>query len=406
MAVTALGGMMILVFCGCLDAATALSIFSNSTVLTLAPMFLIAAAFGKTQVIRKISGFVTRVCKGSLRNIVAGYVLLALLMVQLINSASAVFFIIYPLLLACCKDIGVSPSKVIFPVGLSCMATAGVLPTASAIAMCEVWRGYFTAYELTQFHYSVLDYCLSRVPVVIIVVLVCIFYMPKHLADRIPAENVAVQNPCGTENKSLLSPIQEWITLLVFFGMIVGVTFSSQVGIPNWEISMAGALILVAAGVMHGKEIPSSIGLSVVLLFIGGTGIAMALQQCGAVDVIGEWMIGLFGSHPNSYVFGFVFFLILFVLTQVLSNSAVSFIFVPICLMSCKAIGCNPVGPMFCSLCGSSTGFLTPMANPTAPVLFEAGGYTVKDILKVTPQFAIPSAILSTLWIMTFFPMY
>lgn len=407
METTAMLGMMVLVFLGCLDASSAAAIFSSSTVLMLAPMFLIAAAFSKTQAIQQLSNLVVRVSKGSLKTIVAGYVLLALILVQLINSASAVFFIVYPLVLACCKDMSISPSKVIFPVGLSCMATAGVLPTASAISMCEVWRGYFTAYELTQFDYSVLDYCLSRVPMVICVVLFAIFYAPKHLPERIlPSAAAATSKKDSSSVQPKLNRAQEWLTVTVFFGMIVGVSCSRQLGISSWQVCMFGALLLITAGVMRGKEIPNSIGLSVLLLYIGGTGIATALQESGAVEIIGGAMLQLFGHHPNQYFFGFAFFLISYVLTQVLSNSAVSFIFVLICLMSCAALGCNPVGPMFCSLCGSSTGFLTPMANPTAPVVFETGGYRMKDILKITPVFSIPSAIFSTLWIMTLFPMY
>ena len=407
MEATAMLGMMVLVFLGCLDASSAASIFSSSTVLMLAPMFLIAAAFSKTQAIQRLSDLVVRVSKGSARAVVAGYVLLSLVLVQLINSASAVFFIVYPLVLACCKEMGISPSKTIFPVGLSCMATAGVLPTASAISMCEVWRGYFTAYGLTQFDYGVLDYCLSRIPMAICVVLFAIFYAPGHLPERVPStapDLMAGEKPIMVQPS--LTRFQEGLTVAVFLGMIIGVSFSRQLGVPSWQVCMLGAVLLVAAGVMRWKEIPNSIGLGVLLLYVGGTGIATALQQSGAVEIIGDWMLRLFGSHPNQYLFGLAFFLISYLLTQVLSNSAVSFIFVPICLMSCAALGCNPVGPMFCSLCGSSTGFLTPMANPTAPVVFEMGGYQVKDILKITPVFSVPAAVLSTLWIMTLFPMY
>ena len=149
-------------------------------------------------------------------------------------------------------------------------------------------------------------------------------------------------------------------------------------------------------------------GLPVIFLLVGGTGMAKALQQTGAAEWIGNVMISLFGSHPNGYVVGLAFFVLPMLLAQLITNAPANGIFVPIALMACKAFGGNPVGPMFLAIIGSLCGFLTPMANATTSIMYSVGGYTIKDIasFKVAPLLMIASTVISVLWVMTIFPLY
>ena len=401
-------GMVLMMITGCLDGSDAISYFSSTTAVMLGGMFIVASAFSKTQVVDKLSKSIIRVSKGSFRKVTAGYVLLALVVGQLINSSSALFCMIYPLALSCCKEMKVSPSKIMYPIAVTCMGTAGIIPSTAAIAMCEVWRPYYEAYEITQYTYSVTDYCLAKLPLAILIVLFAIFITPRYLPDRLSQQTEDASSSKAEKQNNAYTSLQEIVVIIAFIIMILGVAFGSKIGVPGWEVCMIAAIVVIVCGALRGNEVYTSMGLPVIFLLVGGTGMAKALQQTGAAEWIGNVMISLFGSHPNGYVVGLAFFVLPMLLAQLITNAPANGIFVPIALMACKAFGGNPVGPMFLAIIGSLCGFLTPMANATTSIMYSVGGYTIKDIasFKVAPLLMIASTVISVLWVMTIFPLY
>ena len=401
-------GMVLMMITGCLDGSDAINYFSSTTAVMLGGMFIVASAFSKTQVVDKLSKSIIRVSKGSFRKVTAGYVLLALVVGQLINSSSALFCMIYPLALSCCKEMKVSPSKIMYPIAVTCMGTAGIIPSTAAIAMCEVWRPYYEAYEITQYTYSVTDYCLAKLPLAILIVLFAIFITPRYLPDRLSQQTEDASSSKAEKQNNAYTSLQEIVVIIAFIIMILGVAFGSKIGVPGWEVCMIAAIVVIVCGALRGNEVYTSMGLPVIFLLVGGTGMAKALQQTGAAEWIGNVMISLFGSHPNGYVVGLAFFVLPMLLAQLITNAPANGIFVPIALMACKAFGGNPVGPMFLAIIGSLCGFLTPMANATTSIMYSVGGYTIKDIasFKVAPLLMIASTVISVLWVMTIFPLY
>ena len=108
----------------------------------------------------------------------------------------------------------------------------------------------------------------------------------------------------------------------------------------------------------------------------------------------------------NPYIIGFVFFIVPFLLTQVMMNRTVMIIFIPIAILACKAMGANPIGIIILVQSACLSSFMTPMATPAVPMCMASGGYDLKSLIK---QSVIPATILcivSVGWIMTVFPMF
>ena len=57
-------------------------------------------------------------------------------------------------------------------------------------------------------------------------------------------------------------------------------------------------------------------------------------------------------------------------------------VFIPICLLTCSALGANPTGLVLLVRAGSMTAFLTPMATPAVPICMADGGYDLKSLFK------------------------
>ena len=68
--------------------------------------------------------------------------------------------------------------------------------------------------------------------------------------------------------------------------------------------------------------------------------------------------------------------------TQFLMNSSATVLVLPIAIMLCQAAGINPLaGAMSVSVCASGA-FVTPFGTAPNLLVWEAGGYSVKDYLK------------------------
>ena len=113
------------------------------------------------------------------------------------------------------------------------------------------------------------------------------------------------------------------------------------------------------------------------MLYVGTLAIGTALTNTGAGDLIGSQISNLLGDTPNNYLIGLVFFLVPFLLTQVMVNNAVANVFIPIAILTCKTMGCNPVGPIMLVMSGATTAFLTPLATVAASMMM---GCTLEHI--------------------------
>lgn len=408
LAQTALIGMLAMLWTGCLDPATALSNFATPSIMLMCGTFLMAGAFGKTRTISRIARALASVSKGSFRRILLCYVLLALLINELIGNTVATFSVLWPLTLASCKEMRISPSKMAFPIAICCIAGSGFLPSTASVSMSEFYRGFFYQFEMAQYaDFTVFDYMAVRAPISIVVALYALFLAPKFAPERIDITTLAPkQDSDSLQTAPQLTPVQEWLTVICFFAMILGIAFGNKLGIPGWQFAITAAVITLVAQVLKGKEIYHNMGISVLCLIAGGSNIAAALQQSGAADLIGQFMLGIFGEHPNGYVVGGAFFLVSFVLTQVMSDLAVNQIFVPIVLMTCKAIGCDPFGPVFLSISGCLTSFATPVGDPITALMFDAGGYKIKDAMKMGCLLIVIMFVVSVASTMTIYPLY
>ena len=157
---------------------------------------------------------------------------------------------------------------------------------------------------------------------------------------------------------------------------------SSFHGIPTWEIAFAGAVLTVICGVLTEQEAVKAIPVSVSFIYVGSLAMAGALTNTGAGDIVGNWLAGIMAGTHNGYLLGGAFFLVAFLFTQLMLNKAVYGIFIPIAILTCQAMGANPIGPILLTFSGSMSSILTPMATPAVPMAMGAGGYDQLSLLK------------------------
>ncbi len=404
MGLTAMVSMLAFVLTGCLDPATAAGYFGNPNGLMMMAMFVVAAGFNRTQFVRTVASSVNRIAQGSLIRVMFGYVLITMVLSQFIQSSVIVYGIMAPMLIASCDELHISPSKVLFPIAIACISTVSAFPLGGGATVFAEMNGYLQANDYTTFAVALTDPMKARLPAVVAMFIYCVFISTKFSPAEPPLKSNALQ--ARADNRETLSPFKERAGYIIFILTTIALLFQPQLGIETWVICVTGAVAMVLFGVLSEKEAVAAINLPMAFLFVGSLAMGGALTQTGAGDVVGAILADFANMLSNPYLIGFVFFIVPFLLTQVMMNRTVIIIFIPIAILACKAMGANPVGIVLLVQSACLSSFMTPMSTPAIPMCMANGGYDLKSIVKQSVIPAMILCIVSVLWIMTVFPMY
>lgn len=381
----------------------ALSYFSNKNVILLMAMFVVSTGLSKTSFIDKISDFVTKMTGNSWRRSFLCYLILVEILTSFLNSPFVAFSIVLPLVLNMCDDYDIPPSKVCFPLGLVSIACCCILPFGAAIQQTGVYNGFLESYGM-EYTFSAMDFFIGRAPFLIIVPLWA-YTMGYKVAPEKSIVPISMITTKRSEKKAL-SPFADIAGVVIFFAVVFLFIFGSKLGLSSWVVTFVGALAMILCGVLTLNEAVGALPINLASMLVGALAMAGALTSTGAGDIIGNALAGVIGGVKNGYVLGFIFFLIPFLLTQVMQNQAVMGIFVPICLMTCQAIGANPIGLMVIITAGALTAFMTPMATSAIPAIMGAGGYDIKSLVKQGWLCSIIFMVIYVAYTMTVLPAF
>lgn len=416
MATVSLCSMILFIMTGCIEPNAALANFGNTNGIMLMSMFVVAAGFRRTQFVHTVSYSVNRLAQGSIRKIMAAYIIITIILAQFIQSPVVVFGIMSPMLAATCAEINISPSKVMYPLGIAAIATCSAFPLGSGATVFAELNAYLEANGYTEYMVGLTDPMKCRLPLVLVCAVYCIFFAMK-LAPEKPVVGIeASSEGRKDQEKEKLPPFQERSGYLIFIAVTVALIFQQQlnnilisvsaVGITTWQICFIGALLVVITGVLTPREATEAMPVWMYLLLVGSLTMGGALQATGAGNVIGDVLAGIVGKLGNPYLIGMVFFIVPFLLTQFMQNRTVMMVFIPIAILACKSMGANPVGVIILVQAACLTAFMTPMATLAVPQYMAAGGYDLKCVLKQSVIPCVLFCLISVFWTMTVIPMF
>ena len=374
MGLTALLSMAAFIVTGCLKPATAASYFGNANAIMIAAMFVVSAGFNRTQFVKQCAASVNKIAKGSLTRVMLGYVLIAALLAQFIQSSVIVFGIMAPLMIASCNELNISPSKALFPMAIVSISTISALPLGAGATQFAELNGYLEANDYTTFVVGLTDPMKARLPMLIAVIIYCIFFATRFTPDKPVVAVTEVQT--RQDKKEALPPFQERAGYIIFILTTLALIFQSLLKIETWVICLIGALAMVVFGVLSEKEAVGSINWPMAFLIVGSFAMGGALTETGAGELVGGILADFANTLSNPYLIGFVFFIVPFLLTQVMMNRTVMIVFIPIAILACKSLGANPVGIIILVQSACLSSFITPMATPAVPMCMAMAATT------------------------------
>jgi di/tricarboxylate transporter len=164
--------------------------------------------------------------------------------------------------------------------------------------------------------------------------------------------------------------------------ILLGVVATAATGLlPIVVSSVTGAVAMIATGCLNVRQAARAVDLKLFLLIGSAFSLGAALEASGGAGVIAASVVQVF-SPLGPVVLLSALFLVVMVLTNVLSNNATAILFTPIAVGAASQAGFDPHVFALTVLFAANTCFATPIGYQTNLLVMGPGKYRFADFLR------------------------
>ncbi|HEX5079353.1 MAG TPA: SLC13 family permease, partial [Geminicoccaceae bacterium] len=159
--------------------------------------------------------------------------------------------------------------------------------------------------------------------------------------------------------------------------------------LPIVVTSLLGVVALIATGCLNIRQAARAVDRQIVLIIAASLALGTALEATGAAAYLAGAMLAVMADAPAAAVLSALFLLVA-LLTNVLSNNAAGVLFTPIAVNVAHQLGVDPLPFALAVTFGASCSFATPIGYQTNLLVMGPGHYRFRDFLLAgTPLVAI-----------------
>lgn len=151
---------------------------------------------------------------------------------------------------------------------------------------------------------------------------------------------------------------------------------------PIAACAFAGAVLLILMRIITADEAYSGLRPEVLVLIAGMVVLGIALDVTGLAGAVTRMMIGSLDEFSPLLALVIVYGATLFA-TELLSNATVAVLFTPIAVSIAEALGVSPRPFLVAVMISGSAAFATPFGYQTNALVYQMGGYTFLDFVRV-----------------------
>lgn len=380
----------------------------NSSVVMMAAMFVVGAAVGKTSIVSRMSKTLIKENSSDFK-IMLG-ISVPIILLSCVVNATAIMTIMIPMIAGICAEQKRPVSKFMFAAACLAQLWAGFIPiggnAGSYLAQNTIVENLGGTGTFTYFTNMIV-----KIPAIILLTPAMIWLTIRMAPDlgNIPtaaeaAEKSAAAASKGKKKGGTLTPGQEKLTAVIFVASIIGIIACAVLGFNTWYPACIGALALVLTGILTDREAISAMSNPVIFITIGTMPLSTALKSTGADALLADAFNRLTGGMSPIMTMVSMY-IVCFVLTQFITNSAVNNAFKTLAALICVQNGYDARALMLCCQEGSSNCYLTPMAAPAMTMAYEAGGYKMKDYVKMGMVLCLIRFLTFVIYVPIVFPL-
>lgn len=178
------------------------------------------------------------------------------------------------------------------------------------------------------------------------------------------------------------------VALTIFVALLAWLVIASLMGYSSASplanpavLAMTAVLLFVLTRCMSMSDVRNSVDLRLLLAIAGALGVATALEQSKAAEMVAQAVIQSVGTNP--YVLLACCWILTSVLTEMLTNNAVAALMLPIGINLAHINDLNARPFIIAVALAASLSFVTPVGYQTNLMVMGPGGYRPLDFARV-----------------------
>lgn len=385
--IVSLGILLYLEFIGLSKFADGLDGYAQPFVWLLVATFIIASAFEKTGLGRRIALFIFSIVKGNATASI-GLVIFSLMILSfLIPTGAGRIAMILPV---CIGLIEVIKSQTNHPVYAKSVLI-GVTFTSSFMSFALITGSSSSVYaastilSMTGFHWSYLYWFIVHVPIAIsmlgVLWLVLIWKYPIRIQDWSKGR-IFIQEKL-TELGAMSMKEKKLLVLSLF--MLAGWMTESFHGYSVAMIAMVCAVLscLPGLGVQNWKQASQTIDWNIIILFGAAYALANTMQSNGTADFIAGSLVNYIPAQQPLIAAIVMLFLVTIFRLGFANMLGVTAVFLPLTISLANALMINPIWLSQLVIIACSFGYFLPSQSPANLMSYALGEYSKKDLFNV-----------------------
>ncbi len=390
--------------------SSALSSFMHPIIWIFMAGFVLAAAFRKWELDRRIAIRLGSIYKGCNPMVAALFVgAIPVFILTLTGSITASTSVVFPFLIAYLSMAGVKPGgkySEACMLSLAQAATAGAMLLLISTPPNLIAKETVDAFTMGRQDLTFLDWLIIGTPhallgLLISWIVVFTVLKPKEGICTDPAKMRAVQKQLGRMSRGekvvaglLVLAIALWILpsavkVIATYNPAYE-QFSDDLSTVMPE-AMPAVLVILLAGLIRLKgepllkwdEIARGIDWNVVFLFGGGIALGLGLEASGFADWLAGEVSASLGANPGAWSIFAVSCLLGFVLTYAASNTAAALITCPIAATLALGAGVAVAPPIIGAALACSISSAIPSTTPPMAIVYSSGYVKIWSMFKV-----------------------
>jgi di/tricarboxylate transporter len=198
-------------------------------------------------------------------------------------------------------------------------------------------------------------------------------------------------------------PLRGWSALASSLVFVSVVALAALNVAPIAACAFGGAVLLILMRVITADEAYSGLRPEVLMLIAGMVVLGIALDETGLASAATRVLIGSMDGMSPLLALVILYGATLFA-TEILSNATVAVLFTPIAVSVAEAFAVSPRPFLVAVMIAGSAAFATPFGYQTNVIVYQMGGYTYLDFLKVGLPLNLITWAVAIVTIQIYFP--
>jgi sodium-dependent dicarboxylate transporter 2/3/5 len=395
-AATALIPLLFLPLLRILDMQAAAAPYANPVIYLFFGGFILAAAFERSGLHRRLALAVLGVVGTRPDRIVLGFMVAGAFISMWVSNTAATLMLL-PLVNSVLHRAGAGPGSTSPPsnferallVSVAYAATIGGFGTLVGSPPNALLAGF-----LQQTHgvrLGFLDYMLIGVPLVAFAIPITWFILTR-VAFRVNHDPPTIDTTALDVQRREQGTLSRQEKFVAVVGILTAIAWMTQPwlsrlvpGLTEAGISVACALVLLVVpidrdGAALDWKTAESIPWGVLVLFGGGLSLAAAIQDSGLARWIGDAVGGLRALSPLVLIL--IVTMGITLLTEFTSNTATAAAWLPIASALAVGAGMNPLVLVVAAGLAASNGFMLPVGTPPNAIVFASGKLSTPEMAR------------------------